>query len=142
MSVHKQDVNQFIRYVLVGVMNTLVTLIVIFMCKSFFGINLWVSNAIGYVAGMVNSFLWNRTWVFHSTSRKYHREALKFIVGFLVCYGVQLVVTWAFNGLLSHVQIVFYNFTVSGYGIATIIGMAVYTMLNFVFNRLITFKSA
>ena len=30
--------------------------------------------------------------------------------------------------------------SLSGYGLATIIGMGVYTMCNFVYNRLITFK--
>ena len=29
---------------------------------------------------------------------------------------------------------------ISGYGLATIIGMGVYTVANFVFNRLVTFR--
>ena len=57
---------QFIRYLLVGVINTLVTLIVIYVCKSILDINQWVSNAIGYVAGLINSFIWNKNWVFKS----------------------------------------------------------------------------
>ena len=46
---------QFVKYACVGVLNTLVTLCVIFICKALLGVNPLVSNAIGYVAGVVNS---------------------------------------------------------------------------------------
>ena len=38
---------QFIKYRIVGVLNTLVTLGVIYLCKSMLGWNLYVSNALG-----------------------------------------------------------------------------------------------
>lgn len=138
---HRQDVEQFARYIMVGVMNTLITLVVIFLCKSVIGVNQWVSNAIGYVAGMVNSFLWNKVWVFKSRSRAYRTEALKFIVGFLLCYGLQLLATWLITRAFGDAELEIPGFmTVSGYGIATILGMVFYTVANFVFNRAVTFK--
>ena len=84
---------QIIKYALVGVLNTLVTLSTIFLCKSVIGINPLVSNAIGYVAGVINSFLWNKTWVFRSHD-SYLREALIFLVGFILCYGIQFLTVW------------------------------------------------
>ena len=48
---------QLIKYAIVGVMNTLITLGVIFVCKSILGVNPYVSNALGYVAGLLNSFI-------------------------------------------------------------------------------------
>ena len=50
-----EKIIQFIKYCLVGVLNTLVTLGVIYMCKSLLGWNLYVSNALGYICGVVNT---------------------------------------------------------------------------------------
>jgi len=129
---------------LVGVMNTLVTLIAIFVCKGHLGINPWVSNAIGYIAGLINSFLWNKLWVFGSRSRgnRAAAEATKFAVGFLLCYGLQFLATWTLVTPmgLGELQWNICRMTITGYGLSTIIGMGVYTVANFVFNRLVTFR--
>lgn len=143
ISTHKTTVLQFIRYALVGVMNTMVTLFVILICKSLLGINPWVSNAAGYVAGFINSFIWNKLWVFNSHDKVVH-EAFRFFGGFMVCYGLQLLVTYLITDYtaLGDMEWRIRNFTLSGYGVATLIGMAVYTMANFIYNRLVTFRAA
>ena len=132
---------QFLKYACVGVLNTLVTLCVIFICKVLLGVNPLVSNAIGYVAGVVNSFLWNKNWVF-KTSGHYTREAVKFIVGFLICYGLQFLTAWllSYQTPLKEFQVYIFAFTLSGYGIATLIGNVVYTMTNYVYNKIVTFR--
>ena len=132
---------QFLKYACVGVLNKLVTLCVIFICKVLLGVNPLVSNAIGYVAGVVNSFLWNKNWVF-KTSGHYTREAVKFIVGFLICYGLQFLTVWllSYQTPLKEFQVYIFAFTLSGYGIATLIGNVVYTMTNYVYNKIVTFR--
>ena len=35
-----------------------------------------------------------------------------------------------------------WHFTLSGYGVATLTGMAVYTVMNFIYNRMVTFRQA
>lgn len=133
---------QFIRYLAVGVLNTLVTLVVIFLCKTFTAIPLMACNAIGYVAGLINSFLWNRAWVFRATAGHGGAQALWFAIGFGVCYGIQFLVVWglmkweAFAAILWHIG----PLELSGYGIATLLGMGVYTVANFIYNRLVTFR--
>lgn len=137
----RQTVIQFTKYAMVGVMNTLVTLILIFVFKTLLGVNEYVSNAIGYVGGLINSFIWNKTWVFQSQKGMW-KEAFKFIVGFLLCYGLQLLAVWALNEhtFLGSLLIDLGFYTLSGYAIATLIGMVLYTLLNYVYNRLITFR--
>lgn len=133
---------QLAKYLLVGVMNTLITLLVIFVCKIYLGVNPYVSNALGYVAGLINSFLWNRTWVFRSNG-KVSREALHFLCGFAVCYSVQLAVVWLLNqSAFGSMQFVLpLGIVITGYGVATLLGNVCYTLSNFVYNRVITFKS-
>ena len=89
----RKAILQFVKYGLVGVMNTLITLVVIFLCKSILGISPMVSNAIGYVAGLINSFLWNKKWVFKSDNG-YVKEAVKFALGWGICYCVQFAVVY------------------------------------------------
>lgn len=137
----RQSMIQFIRYGAVGVINTMVTLLVIFVCKSLIGFNPWVSNAIGYIAGFINSFIWNKVWVFRSHNGVV-REALRFCVGFILCYGLQLLATWLLteHTPIGDIIIDILGLSISGYGIATLMGMIIYTIANFLFNRAVTFK--
>ncbi len=131
---------QLIKYGVVGVMNTLLTLAVIFICKSELGINPYISNGLGYIIGLINSFLWNRQWVFKSNGAL-SRQAVRFILGFVVCYTIQLSVVWGLNySPFGALEVVIFGFTLSGYGLATLIGNVVYTIANFLYNRLFTFK--
>ena len=132
---------QFVKYAIVGVMNTLLTLFVIYICKSFLNINPYVSNAIGYAVGLINSFLWNRSWVFRAKDGKISHQALKFIIGFAVCYAIQFFIVWSLNqSSFGKIEITFLGFVFSGYGIATLIGNVAYTLCNFIFNRMVAFK--
>lgn len=136
----KEALMQFIRYGLVGVLNTVVTLVVIFVCKSLLGVNDYVSNAIGYVAGVINSFIWNRQFVFHSNG-KLSREMVLFLIGFGICYCVQFAIVWVLNqSEFGDVEYDLGFFVISGYGIATLIGMVGYTICNFIYNRCVAFK--
>ncbi len=132
---------RFIKYCMVGALNTMLTLGVIFVCKSMLGINPYVSNAAGYIVGVLNSFLWNKKWVFRSHGG-ICREAIRFLIGFAVCYLLQFLTVWSLNqSSFGDIELSLSVFTLSGYGIATLIGNVVYTVANFIYNRMITFKS-
>lgn len=134
------SIQQFIKYCLVGVLNTLVCLVTIFVCKSLLGVNPYVSNAIGYAVGLVNSFVWNRHWVFRSHGR-YTAEAVRFVIGFAVCYMAQFAVVYVLNqSHFGDYEFHIAGFVLSGYGVATLLGNVVYTLCNYVYNRLVVFK--
>lgn len=135
------SLRQLIKYGMVGVLNTVVTLLAIFICKSVIGINPYLSNAIGYALGVINSFIWNRKWVFHSHGR-IHREALLFFTGVGICYCIQLVCVYALTAYspLGNMEWTIYRFTLSGYGASTLIGCVVYTITNFIYNKIIAFR--
>ena len=131
---------QFVKFCLVGAMNTLVTLCTIFICKSLIGVNEYIANALGYIIGVINSFLWNKQWVFHSQGR-ISREAVRFAIGFATCYSLQLITVIALNtSSFGEIELDTGLMVVSGYGLATIIGCAVYTIFNFIYNRFVTFR--
>lgn len=136
----KAPIVQLVKYALVGCLNTIITLGLIFVCKSLLGINDYVSNAIGYVAGLINSFIWNKNWVFNSHGA-YQREMVLFFVGFAICYGLQFLTVWLINqSWFGDTEYDLGFFVISGYGIATLIGNVVYTCCNFIYNRAVTFR--
>lgn len=131
---------RFVKYCMVGGMNTLLTLCVIFLCKDGFEWNPYLSNAMGYGAGLLNSFLWNRAWVFHSRGR-YRSEAVRFLLGFALCYAAQFALVYALgSSSFGSREFDMGLMVLSGYGIATLAGNVLYTVCNFVYNRLVTFR--
>ena len=74
------------------------------------------------------------------TKQNLKREALLFVIGFLVCYGLQMGV----SGLMLEVFDM-KNYTLdwipnAGQNIVMLASMVVYTIANYIYNRTVTFK--
>ncbi len=65
-----ETIKQAIKYGVVGLSNTLITMIVIWVMMKLFGCREGLSNLTGYVAGILNSFIWNKQWTFKGS---FHR---------------------------------------------------------------------
>ncbi len=55
---------QFVKFGVVGVSNTLLTLVVYTVLLKVFGVWYLAASAIGFIAGATNGFLLNRRWTF------------------------------------------------------------------------------
>ncbi len=134
---------QFIKYGLVGVSNSLITLAVIFLCNEVLGLKLMLADVIGYVAGLINSFIWNKNWVFKAHNRKLKVEMSLFVIGFLLCFGLQFITVVALRNPMKALDISILSFSSDTIGeyLAVCIGMVVYTVSNFIYNRCVTFKN-
>lgn len=123
-----ETVKQAIKYGIVGLGNTLITAGVIWVMMKLLGCSDITSNVVGYVAGVLNSFVWNKQWTFQS-SAGWTSSAIRFGVVFGICYLLQLGVLMVLN---KHLPIdPYYN---------QLIAMAFYTAINFIMNKLYTFK--
>lgn len=136
---------QLLKYGVIGVMNTLITLVSFYLLNTRLGVPYGPSNIIGYVLGVINSFLWNRNWVF-KTGVNVRREALLFGCGFLLCWMLQGVVSWVLlEGVgmksLPNDAIPFFPMEKAGQNIVMVISMVVYTVANYAYNRFVTFKN-
>ena len=69
----RRTVGQFLKFVLIGVANTLVDLAVTLLLNGLLG---WyyVAKIVGYVCGIGNSYLWNTLWTFRRERRRDARE--------------------------------------------------------------------
>lgn len=81
----------FVKYNLIGIMNTLITLVVSWVLFELLDRSLELSNFLGFVAGGINSYIMNRIWNFKSSNEK-KGEVARFLVVFLCAYGLNLLV--------------------------------------------------
>ncbi|MBW7857392.1 MAG: GtrA family protein [Leptonema sp. (in: Bacteria)] len=93
------------------------------------GVSYIISNGIGYTAGFVNSFLMNRFWTFRSRGQ-IGRQLFWFVLIFGISYLFQLAALLIQTNLIG-VPI----------WLAQLISMAVYTAVNFVLNKIVTFRT-
>ena len=120
---------QFIKFGLVGILNTLITLTIIFLFMKVLKASYILSNVVGYILGFINSFILNKIWTFKSKGHV-GKESFYFIVIFLVCYSIQL----GFLIILKEKLLIKAEY-------AQIIAMGLYTIMNFTGNKYITFKA-
>jgi putative flippase GtrA len=125
----RREVGYVLRFLVVGVMNTMVGLGTIYACKYFLGLGDVPANAVGYTLGLINSFLWNRRWTFAQAGRT-HVTILRFALVFLVAYGANLITMMVLRGPMG----------IDAY-IAHALATAPYTVIFYVGSRYFVFES-
>ena len=123
-----KTVRQAIKYGIVGVSNTLITALVIWVMMKGLHCSDVLSNVVGYIAGVVNSFIWNKQWTFQ-IQVSWVKSAVRFGLVFGICYFLQLGCLFLLNAWLPIDP--YYN---------QLIAMVFYTVINFIFNKVYTFK--
>ena len=119
---------QAIKFGIVGVGNTLITALVIWIMLKVCGFSDYVSNITGYGIGVLNSFVWNRCWTIHSAAG-WRRSAVRFGIVFGISYLFQLGVLFVLNATSGIDP--YYN---------QLLAMVFYTIANFILNKIYTFK--
>ncbi len=125
---YKTFIKQAVKYGLVGLSNTAITLLIIFLLSNLLNFHYMVANAIGYTAGFINSFILNRAWTFQASHNSWHFQFFKFLGVTAVCYALQL----GFLYLLVDRLKVSENY-------AQIIAMIFYTAISFIINKIFVF---
>lgn len=120
---------QFVKFGVVGVSNTAITLIVYTLLLDVFGVWYVAASAIGFAVGAVNGFLWNRAWTF----RGHVGDALTPVRWFVV-QGC---------GLLCNSALVYLFVDGAGVGklVAQVLTIMIVTVLTFIANRSWTFRA-
>jgi putative flippase GtrA len=118
---------QLIKFVIVGVLNTLLGYAVIFACMYLLGATAVVSNVVGYAAGLVLSYVLNRKVTFKSTSKS-KSEIFRFLLVFMVAYLANLIVLLLLIRVGSAHE-----------GVAQVLAGVVYVFVSFVLNKYYVF---
>ncbi|HEY6643340.1 GtrA family protein [Povalibacter sp.] len=84
--------NQLLIFAIIGLINTAVHFLVFLLLMRAFDVPILVASALGYGAGVINSYLMNRLWTFRSAARATAAEFLRFIIVNLVSLATNLTV--------------------------------------------------
>ncbi len=91
-SPHVAEVRQFVKFGLVGVVNTVIDMGVFVVLQRFLHVPYLIANIFAFATAATNSYVLNRRWTFRSTAPDWHREMVQFftvtIVGFLCNEGL------------------------------------------------------
>jgi len=118
-----------LKFLTVGIANTLTGLAAIYLCRWLFRFDDVLANIAGYIFGLTVSFLLNRSWTFQSSSAVMP-AALRFLAVFAIAYPTNLIV----------VLIAIRVFGVNPY-VAQALGIPPYTALFYLGSRYFAFNS-
>jgi putative flippase GtrA len=128
MKKHLGRYKQVVKFGLVGAANTVFTLALILLLEKILGLNYLIVNPISYLLPTISSFYFNKKWTFRSNG-KVKREGFFFFV----VIGVAWLVQYCFLFLVVEAM------KVDSF-VAQIAGMIVFTSINFLGQKFITFK--
>lgn len=94
-----QKYKRLIRFVVVGVINTGIDVLLFTILREFFGFHRSICQVAGYTAGTLNSFAMNKLWTFENkeVGRKTAGQAVRFITVNAVSLGASLLVLEVLN---------------------------------------------
>ena len=68
------------KFAVVGVVNTLIDYGVFALLAQVLSVNVFLSQVISYSCGILNSYVWNRSWTFQSESKFFSPALMRFLV--------------------------------------------------------------
>ena len=125
----------FLKFILVGIINTVVGTGVMFLCYNALHFSYWVSSAMNYIIGSIVSYYLNKYFTFRNQERSW-KIVIKFIVNILVCYLIAYgiakpLVTYILSGQSVVVQ----------ENSAMLVGMCLFVGLNYLGQRFFAFRT-
>ena len=123
-----------IRFIIVGVINTLFGTTIMFVFYNVFHLSYWISSASNYFFGSILSYFLNKSFTFKYGKADF-KSIFRFTVNILVCYllayGIaKPVMRWALSG---------YSVTVQE-NVSMVLGMVLFVALNYLGQRFFAFK--
>ncbi|MFE4120116.1 GtrA family protein [Priestia sp. YIM B13486] len=119
----------FIKFTLVGVVNTLIDFVVYALLTTI-GVNYILAQWVSYSAGILNSYVMNRKWTFERKEKSSRREVISFVIVNLITLS-----------LTSFMLTVLYN----KWGISLLISKLLITIvsvgINFIGTKLFVFTT-
>ena len=119
---------RFIKFGMVGVINTLVNWIIFFILNAF-GMYYILANIIAYILGTVNSYLWNTLWVFKYKDKASTETTIKFIILNLIGLGLNTGILYVLVDLCNLNKF-----------IGLVITTAIVMIINYIVNKLWVFS--
>lgn len=125
---HLPLAKQFIKFGLVGLFNTAISMS-LYYALVYLGVNYLVANLIGFMISVLNSYYWNNRYVFNKTEEGHLKPILKTYMA----YGSTLLLsTFLLYLMVQQLGI--------SHWIAPLLNLAITIPINFLINKLWAFR--
>lgn len=124
-----------LKFLIVGVANTIVGCGLMFLLYNCFGLSYWISSVCNYITGGILSYFLNKYFTFQNKQKSF-KQIVYFVINLAICYFLAYFVAKKFVYLLLSTQ----SEKIRD-NIALLSGMCLYTALNYLGQRLIVFNT-
>lgn len=126
---------QFVKFGLVGVSNTLISLLVYYLCYYALHFPYQLSNFLGFLVSVINAYFWNQRFVFAKEGGRTPAQHAQAFAKTLATYGF----TYLLSAALLYVYVEKIHISE---GIAPLLNLLVTIPTNFLLNKLWTFRDS
>ena len=123
-----------IKFLLVGVINTIVGTSIMFLLYNIGHMNYWVSSAANYIVGSIVSYFLNKYFTFQNKEKSV-QQIVRFVVNISVCY----LLAYGIARPLIRAILSFAEKTVQD-NVAMLAGMCLFVGFNYLGQRFLVFK--
>lgn len=119
----RPTIRQFVKFGLVGALNTGVDFTVFTICVYGFRMHYLVANVAAFGVAAVNSYVLNRRWTFRNDDPRWHVQMVKFFVVLTIGFGLNelllyfLVSRFAWSKIVAKLAVIlvvlFWNYLVN-----------------------------
>ena len=125
-----------VRFIIVGVMNTVIGMAAMLIAYNVFHLGYWISSAMDYIIGSIFSYFANKYFTFQS-QRKSGMEIVRFIINIVICY----ILAYSIARPLMEKILKDINLSVSVMEqISMIFGMCIFIVLNYFGQKFFVFR--
>ena len=126
--------SELMKFLTVGVINTLLGAAIMFVSYNLIGLSYWLSVSLNYILAGLFSFFANKKYTFKSEG-KILKEFVLFILTVIICYIIAFYISKKVVGIIEIRNIK------TKENMSMVIGMLIYTVLNFILQKKIVFKN-
>ena len=125
------------RFVIVGVMNTIIGTAAMLIAYNVFHMGYWLSSAMDYIIGSIFSYFANKYFTFKS-DKKSKAEVIRFVINIVVCYFLAYgVAKPVINMLLGNFELSISILEQAG----MLLGMCIFIVLNYCGQKFFVFTN-
>jgi len=124
----------FMKFVMVGVVNTIVGTSIMFIFYNVFHLGYWISSASNYFFGSIVSYLLNKYFTFRFHEKGWYsllRFTLNILSCYLIAYGIaKPLMQWILSGFTKSIQ----------ENVSMMLGMCLFVVFNYLGQRFFAFR--
>jgi len=124
----------FLKFIMVGVVNTIVGTSIMFIFYNVFHLGYWISSASNYFFGSIVSYLLNKYFTFRFHEKGWYsllRFTLNILSCYLIAYGIaKPLMQWILSGFTKSIQ----------ENVSMMLGMCLFVVFNYLGQRFFAFR--